>query len=84
MEEAQRLCDRVGIVDSGRMLACDTVPELIRQHAETSTLSATLVHVPENVQLPGEVLDGQWQCEAVDAMQTISRLGPTRGRVCNA
>ncbi len=29
MEEAQRLCDRVGIMDHGRLLALDTVPGLI-------------------------------------------------------
>ena len=29
MEEAERLCDRVGILDHGRMLALDTVPRLL-------------------------------------------------------
>ena len=29
MEEAERLCDRVGIMDHGRMLALDTVPSLL-------------------------------------------------------
>jgi ABC-2 type transport system ATP-binding protein len=29
MEEAERLCDRVGIMDHGRMLALDTVPALL-------------------------------------------------------
>jgi ABC-2 type transport system ATP-binding protein len=32
MEEAQRLCDRVAIMDHGRLLACDTVEELIAAH----------------------------------------------------
>jgi ABC-2 type transport system ATP-binding protein len=32
MEEAQRLCDRVAIMDHGRLLACDTVDELIATH----------------------------------------------------
>ncbi|MCX6641645.1 MAG: ABC transporter ATP-binding protein [bacterium] len=31
MEEAQRLCDRVGIIDQGKMLALDTVSNLIEQ-----------------------------------------------------
>jgi ABC-2 type transport system ATP-binding protein len=31
MEEADRLCDRVAIVDRGRLLACDTPAELKRQ-----------------------------------------------------
>jgi ABC-2 type transport system ATP-binding protein len=29
MEEAERLCDRVGIMDRGKMLALDTVPALL-------------------------------------------------------
>ena len=32
MEEAVRLCDRVAIIDSGRVLALDTVPSLVRAH----------------------------------------------------
>src|SRR5262245_30705863 len=30
MEEVQALCTRIGIVDSGRVVACDTVPNLLR------------------------------------------------------
>ena len=40
MEEAARLCDRVAIVDRGRVLACDTVPNLIRQHGGAPVLVA--------------------------------------------
>lgn len=29
MEEVQALCDRVGIMDGGKLVACDTVPNLI-------------------------------------------------------
>ncbi len=29
MEEVEALCDRVGIMDAGRLVACDTVPNLI-------------------------------------------------------
>lgn len=40
MEEAQRLCDRVAIVDHGKLLAIDTVDRLIDQHGGQSTVSA--------------------------------------------
>ena len=40
MEEAQRLCDRVAIVDQGRLLTLDTVPELIKQYGSRSVVSA--------------------------------------------
>jgi ABC-2 type transport system ATP-binding protein len=38
MEEAERLCDRVAIVDRGRLLALDTVPKLIGAHGGMSAL----------------------------------------------
>ena len=38
MEEAQRLCDRVGIMDHGKLLAIDTVDALIKQHGGNSAI----------------------------------------------
>jgi ABC-2 type transport system ATP-binding protein len=38
MEEAERLCDRVGIMDHGRLLALDTVPRLIDAHGGATAL----------------------------------------------
>ena len=38
MEEAAKLCDRVGIIDHGRLLALDTVEGLIRAHGGPPTL----------------------------------------------
>ncbi len=40
MEEAQRLCDRVGIMDQGKLLALDTVKGLIAAHGGLSIVSA--------------------------------------------
>jgi ABC-2 type transport system ATP-binding protein len=31
MEEVQTLCSRIGIIDHGRLIACDTLPALLRQ-----------------------------------------------------
>jgi ABC-2 type transport system ATP-binding protein len=39
MEEAQRLCDRVAIIDRGRVLALDTVDALISAHGGKSALT---------------------------------------------
>jgi ABC-2 type transport system ATP-binding protein len=39
MEEAQRLCSRVAIVDQGRVLATGTVPELIASHGGESVVT---------------------------------------------
>ena len=38
MEEAERLCDRVAIVDRGKLLALDTVPGLLTAHGGKPTL----------------------------------------------
>jgi len=40
MEEAQRLCDRVAIMDGGRILALDTVDALITRHGGPSVIDA--------------------------------------------
>jgi ABC-2 type transport system ATP-binding protein len=42
MEEAERLCDRVAIVDHGRVLALDTVANLLRAHGVEPVLVATV------------------------------------------
>jgi ABC-2 type transport system ATP-binding protein len=42
MEEAERLCDRVAIVDRGRLLAVDTVPALVAAHGGRSVLRWSL------------------------------------------
>jgi ABC-2 type transport system ATP-binding protein len=41
MEEASRLCDRVAIVDHGRLLALDTVANLVREHGGPVRIEAT-------------------------------------------
>ena len=43
MEEAQRLCDRVGIIDHGRLLALDTVDALIAEHGGQSAVTVDTV-----------------------------------------
>jgi len=40
MEEAQRLCDRVGIIDHGQLLALDEVERLIDAHGGKSVVTA--------------------------------------------
>ncbi|WP_179957082.1 ABC transporter ATP-binding protein [Amycolatopsis anabasis] len=46
MEEAERLCDHVGIIDHGKLIAMDTVPALIRDHAGDATARLLLVEPP--------------------------------------
>jgi ABC-2 type transport system ATP-binding protein len=44
MEEVQSLCRRVGIIDHGRLIACDTLPELLKQ--QPGVIRAHLAKAP--------------------------------------
>jgi ABC-2 type transport system ATP-binding protein len=44
IEEAERLCDRVGILDHGKLLVLDTVDALIRAHGGRSLVVAETDH----------------------------------------
>jgi len=59
MEEAERLCDRVAIMDRGRILDCDTVPALLARHGGRAVIEAELAELPtEGAVLPGRI-DGK-------------------------
>ena len=46
MQEADDLCDRLAIIDQGRILACDTPPRLKRMVAKDSTFTITTSPCP--------------------------------------
>lgn len=50
MEEAQRLCDRVAIIDRGRVLALDTVDGLIRAHGGASVVVVERAGAEERIE----------------------------------
>jgi ABC-2 type transport system ATP-binding protein len=62
MEEAERLCDRIAIVDQGRLLALDTLDGLVRAHGGEAQLSIErsgaieYLHGDDPVRLLGEAL----------------------------
>lgn len=62
MEEAQRLCDRVAIIDQGRFLTIDTVGNLLKKHATVSTVTVERKEATEEIETPdprtilGEIL----------------------------
>ena len=59
MEEAERLCDRVAIIDHGRLLACDTVAALVQAHGGKPVVEVELASAPPpGASLPGPVVDG--------------------------
>ena len=46
MDEAEHLCDRVGIIDHGRLVACDTPKELTTHAAADETTFTTVSGLP--------------------------------------
>lgn len=58
MEEAQRLCDRVAIMDVGKILDIDCVDNLITRHGGQSLIKAKLTRPPENPSIFPVPLDG--------------------------
>ncbi|HOD66768.1 MAG TPA: ABC transporter ATP-binding protein [candidate division Zixibacteria bacterium] len=75
MEEAQRLCDRVAILDHGRILALDTVDRLIHKHGGKSVIEAELERPPDPGQpLPGDLTGTSLRLETERPLEEIAAL----------
>lgn len=75
MEEAQRLCDRVAIMDRGKILAMDQVEALINEHGGRSVVVAELDHPPAGgVQLPGRLEGATLRFESTQPLEEVARL----------
>jgi ABC-2 type transport system ATP-binding protein len=57
MEEAARICDRVAIVDQGRVLALGTVPELVARHGGDPTLVVRVDGEERRLRTPDPALE---------------------------
>jgi len=68
MEEAERLCDRVAIIDHGKILKLDTVDNLINAHGGKSSVIAELS--------PTQDIDTLSQYEIIDNKITIETDNP--------
>ena len=74
MEEAQRLCDRVAIIDQGRLLALGTVEELIRKYGTRPVVRATVARTDDSISLPGELVGNELRFESDEPIEAIGRL----------
>jgi ABC-2 type transport system ATP-binding protein len=75
MEEAQRLCDRVAILDRGRVLALDTVDALIARHGGKSVVEATFRTPPPDAASLGGSFDGErLRVETDQPLEAVARL----------
>ena len=81
MEEAEYLCDRVAVMDHGRIIACDTPLALIQSLGESATIRARVerdLTGSELALLPGasgaNVTDGQVEIHSDDVPATLTAL----------
>jgi ABC-2 type transport system ATP-binding protein len=81
MEEAEILCDRVAVMDHGRIIACDTPLALIQSLGDSAVIRARVEHDldrSELMQIPGvtdaHVVDGQLEIHTEDVPATLTRL----------
>ena len=75
MEEAERLCDRVAIVDHGKILALDTVDNLINAYGGKSTIIAELPTSYDKTHIEDfEIVDDKIIIETETPMEIVKRL----------
>ena len=75
MEEAQRLCDRIAIMDRGKILDVGTVSALITRHGGRAVVKAELQQRPaDEAALPVPLDDLSLRFESEQPLQEIARL----------
>jgi len=77
LEEAEDLCDRIAIMDEGRVVACGTLAELLPLARATEVIRLRLLH-PPNTLAPLEAAEG---VEKVEAVGNEIRLFTTRAQL---
>src|SRR5262249_18126463 len=64
LEEAESLCDRIAIMDEGKIVACGTLPELLATSRATEVIELRLLAAPATV-APLEAVEGVQKVETV-------------------
>mgnify|MGYP001823255548 CR=1 FL=1 len=78
LEEAEELCDRVAIIDHGKILAMGTVPDLQTQLGEGSLLTVQGAFAGSELTATVDAIEGLMPIEIADdrAMLLVARDGP--------
>jgi ABC-2 type transport system ATP-binding protein len=75
MEEAQRLCDHIAIMDHGKILDMGKLDGLLERHGGTSVVRAAFETAPpEGATLPGTVTDGELRFESDQPLEEVAAL----------
>lgn len=75
MEEAERLCDRVAIIDSGKILELDTINNLIDKHGGASVVEATFAERPgPDTAIPEGLSGREFRAETSEPLAIVQQL----------
>ncbi len=75
MEEAQRLCDRLAIIDHGKILDLDTVSNLLDRHGGDAVVTGDLIERPTaGVELPGHLEGNSLRFESKQPFDKVAEL----------
>ena len=74
IEEAERLCDRVAIVDHGKLLALSSVADLIDQYGGASMVTGDLAEISQEIDLPGELTGKSIRFASDTPLQDVAAL----------
>lgn len=75
MEEAERLCDRIAIMDQGRILALGTLDELLAKHGGAATVTVEFEREPApDAGLPGKLEGRTLRFESSAPLEAVARL----------
>lgn len=75
MEEAERLCDRVAVMDHGKILAIGSVDDLIAEHGGLAVVEVELSAPPPDPEaLPGTLTGDRLRVEAEEPLATVESL----------
>ena len=75
MEEAQRLCDRIAIMDNGKLLALDTLEGLLKEYGGDAIVELHLQELPEDPdRLPGVLQGEHLRIETTQPLEEIAKL----------
>ncbi len=74
IEEAERLCERVAIIDHGKVIAMGTPRELKQRSAGTTRIEVSLAKPADDAEL--RALDGVADCRALDGRTVLHSTRP--------
>lgn len=76
LADVSRLCDKVAIIDQGRILALDTIEDLVAGYGGPTQVTVTFAEdeAPNLDQMPGSVENGVWRFPTEDPILALQRL----------